>query len=79
MPGEVVEGKVIGMEKTRVYVTSPLTAQVSFTEKNSSPQEIHQENRHRRYVSAKVVDYGNKEGYIELSLKKQDKLRSGRS
>ena len=70
MPGEVVEGKVIGVEKARVYVDlQPFGTGLIYGKEFLTARDIIKKLNIGDLVSAKVVDYINKEGYIELSLK----------
>lgn len=70
MPGEVVEGKVSGIEKTRVYVDlTPYGTGLIYGKEFITARDVIKKIGIGDTVSAKVVDYANKEGYIELSLK----------
>ena len=70
MPGEVVEGKVIGVEKSRVYVDlQPFGTGLIYGKEYLTARDVIKKLNIGDLVSAKVVDYINKEGYIELSLK----------
>ena len=70
MAGEVVEGKVIGVEKSRVYVDlQPYGTGLIYGKEFITARDVIKKLNIGDTVSAKVVDYINKEGYIELSLK----------
>ncbi|MFA5764062.1 MAG: S1 RNA-binding domain-containing protein [Candidatus Paceibacterota bacterium] len=68
--GEVVEGAVIGIEKTRVYVNlEPFGTGLIYGKEFITARDVIKKLNIGDTVSAKIVDYLNKEGYIELSLK----------
>ncbi len=68
--GEVVEGKVIGVEKARVYVDlEPFGTGLIYGKEFISARDVIKKINIGDTVSAKIVDSINKEGYIELSLK----------
>jgi small subunit ribosomal protein S1 len=70
MPGEVVEGKVSGIEKARVYVDlMPYGTGLIYGKEFIQARDVVKKINIGDTVSAKVVDYANKEGYIELSLR----------
>ncbi len=69
MIGEVIEGKVLGVEKSRVYVDlAPFGTGLIFGKEFITARDVIKKINVGDAVSAKIVDY-NKEGYIELSLK----------
>jgi small subunit ribosomal protein S1 len=68
--GEVIEGKVIGIEKARVYVDlQPYGTGLIYGKEFITARDVIKKINIGDSVSAKVTDAGNKEGYIELSLK----------
>ncbi len=70
MAGEVVEGKVIGIEKARVYVDlGPYGTGLIYGKEFISARDTVKKLNIGDTVSAKIVEHLNKEGYIELSLK----------
>jgi small subunit ribosomal protein S1 len=70
MAGEVVEGKVIGIEKSRVYVDlQPFGTGLIYGKEFITARDVIKKLNIGDTVSAKIVDSINKEGYIELSLK----------
>ncbi len=70
LPGEVIEGAVISVEKTRVYVDlAPYGTGLIFGKEFITARDVIKKLNVGDTVSAKVVDAINKEGYIELSLK----------
>ncbi len=70
MAGEVIEGKVIGIEKSRVYVDlQPFGTGLIYGKEFITARDVIKKINIGDSVSAKVVDAVNKEGYVELSLK----------
>ncbi len=70
--GDVVEGDVIGVEKSCVYINLfPYGTGIIFGKEFINARDIIKKINIGDKVAAKVVDSGNgnKEGYIELSLK----------
>ncbi len=68
--GEIVEGKVISIEKARVYVDlQPFGTGLIYGKEYITARDVIKKINIGDAVSAKVVDTINKEGYIELSLK----------
>ncbi|MCX6717450.1 MAG: S1 RNA-binding domain-containing protein [Candidatus Taylorbacteria bacterium] len=68
--GEVVEGKVILIEKNRVYVDlQPYGTGLIFGKEFIVARDVIKKINAGDIVSAKIVEISNKEGYIELSLK----------
>ena len=70
MAGEVIEGKVIGIEKSRVYVDlQPYGTGIIYGKEFITARDVIKKLNIGDTVSAKIVDHINKEGYIEISLK----------
>jgi small subunit ribosomal protein S1 len=70
MAGEVVEGKVIGIEKSRVYVDlQPYGTGIIYGKEFITARDVIKKLNIGDSVSAKIVDHINTEGYIEISLK----------
>ncbi len=70
--GDVVEGDVIGVEKSCVYINlNPYGTGIIFGKEFINARDIIKKINIGDKVAAKVVDNGegNKDGYIELSLK----------
>ncbi len=68
--GDVVEGDVIGVEKSAVYINlHPYGTGIIFGKEFINARDIIKKINIGDKVAAKVVDAGNKDGYIELSLK----------
>lgn len=68
--GDVVEGDVIGVEKSAVYINlNPYGTGIIFGKEFINARDIIKKINIGDKVAAKVVDAGNKDGYIELSLK----------
>lgn len=68
--GDLVEGKVIGVEKARLYVDlQPYGTGVILGREYISARDIIKKINPGDSIAAKVVEAENKEGYIELSLK----------
>ncbi len=67
---DVVEGKVIGIEKGRVYIDiPPFGTGIIFGREYINARDIIKKINVGDSVAGKVVSLGNKEGYIEISLK----------
>lgn len=68
--GDVVEGDVIGVEKSAVYINlHPYGTGIIFGKEYINARDIIKKINVGDKVAAKVVDAGNADGYIELSLK----------
>lgn len=68
--GDVVEGDVIGVEKSCVYINlNPYGTGIIFGKEFINARDIIRKINIGDKVAAKVVEVGNKDGYIELSLK----------
>jgi len=68
--GEVVEGKVIGIEKSRVYVDlQPYGTGLIYGKEFITARDVIKKLNIGDTVSAKVVDANGRDGYIEISLK----------
>jgi small subunit ribosomal protein S1 len=68
--GELVEGPVIGIEKSRVYIDlHPFGTGVIYGREFLNAKDILRKVNLGDNISAKVVETENKNGYIELSLK----------
>jgi len=68
--GDVVEGDVIGVEKSAVYINlNPYGTGIIFGKEFINARDIIKKINIGDKVAAKVIDEGNKDGYIELSLK----------
>jgi len=68
--GDVVEGDVIGIEKSCVYINlNPYGTGIIFGKEFINARDIIRKINVGDKVSAKVVETDNKNGYIELSLK----------
>ena len=68
--GDVVEGDVIGIEKSCVYINlEPYGTGIIFGKEFINARDIIKKINIGDKVAAKVVDAGNQDGYIELSLK----------
>jgi small subunit ribosomal protein S1 len=68
--GDVVEGDVIGVEKSCVYINlNPYGTGIIFGKEFINARDIIKKINIGDKVAAKVVDAGNRDGYIELSLK----------
>ncbi len=68
--GDVVEGDVIGVEKSAVYINlHPYGTGIIFGKEFINARDIIKKINIGDKVAAKVVDAGNADGYIELSLK----------
>ena len=70
MAGEVIEGKVIGIEKSKVYVDlQPYGTGIIYGKEFITARDVIKKINIGDTVSAKIVDHINRDGYIELSLK----------
>lgn len=68
--GDLVEGRVIGVEKARLYVDlQPYGTGIILGREYISARDIIRKINPGDSIAAKVVEAENKEGYIELSLK----------
>lgn len=68
--GDLVEGRVIGVEKARLYVDlKPYGTGIIYGREYISARDIIRKINPGDTIAAKVVEAENKEGYIELSLK----------
>ncbi len=68
--GDLVEGPVINIEKSAVYVDlAPIGTGIIFGREFMTARDIIKKINIGDVIAAKVVDTDNKEGYIELSLK----------
>ncbi|MFH0755085.1 MAG: S1 RNA-binding domain-containing protein, partial [bacterium] len=67
---EIIEGKVIDIEKFRVYIDlQPYGTGIIYGREFIAVRDIIKKLNIGDIVSAKIVDHINKEGYLELSLK----------
>ncbi len=68
--GDLVEGPVINIEKTAVYVDlAPIGTGIIYGREYITARDIIKKINIGDVIAAKVVDTENKDGYIELSLK----------
>ena len=68
--GDVVEGPVIAIEKSSIYIDlAPYGTGIIYGREFISARDIIRGVNIGDSIAAKVVDIGNEEGYIELSLK----------
>lgn len=68
--GDVVEGVVIAIEKSSIYIDlAPYGTGIIYGREYISAREIIRGVNIGDSIAAKVVDAGNEDGYIELSLK----------
>lgn len=68
--GDLVEGPVIGMEKSRLYVDlQPYGMGVIYGREFISARDIIKKISTGDIIAAKVVEVENRDGYMELSLK----------
>lgn len=68
--GDLVEGPVINIEKSAVYIDlAPFGTGIIFGREYMTARDIIKKINIGDVIAAKVVDTNNKEGYIELSLK----------
>ena len=67
---DVIEGKVIGIEKSRVYIDiPPFGTGIIFGREYINARDIIKKINVGDVVAGKVVSLSNKDGYIEISLK----------
>ncbi len=67
---DVIEGKVIGIEKSRVYIDiPPFGTGIIFGREYINARDIIKKINVGDSVAGKVVSLSNKDGYIEISLK----------
>jgi len=67
---DLVEGPVINIEKSAVYIDlAPFGTGIIFGREYITARDIIKKINIGDVVAAKVIDTGNKDGYIELSLK----------
>lgn len=68
--GDLVEGPVIGIEKTRLYVNlQPYGTGIIYGREFIGARDIIKKINPGDIIAAKIVEAENSEGYIELSLK----------
>lgn len=68
--GDVIEGKVIGIEKAKVYVDlQPYGTGIIYGKEFITARDVIRKLNIEDVVSAKIIDHTNRDGYIELSLK----------
>lgn len=68
--GDLVEGPVINIEKSAVYVSlAPFGTGIIYGKEFITARDIIKKLNISDVIAAKVVDTDNKDGYIELSLK----------
>jgi len=68
--GDLIEGTVIELDKSRLYIDlAPFGTGIIYGKEFINARDIIRKIRTNDKVTAKVVDMGNEEGYIELSLK----------
>ena len=68
--GDLIEGSVIGLVKSRLYVDlAPFGTGIIYGKEFINARDIIRKVRTNDKVTAKIVDIGNADGYIELSLK----------
>jgi len=68
--GEVTEGTVIGVEKSKVYIDlQPYGTGIIYGKEFITARDVIKKINIGDTVSAKIVESTNKDGYIELSLK----------
>ncbi len=68
--GDIVEGKVITIDKSGVYIDlSPLGTGIIYGREYIAARDVIKKINVGDTISAKIVDAGNENGYIELSLK----------
>lgn len=68
--GDLVEGSVIGMEKSRLYVDlHPFGTGIIYGKEFIGARDIIKKVNPGDEIAAKVVEVENEDGYIELSLK----------
>jgi small subunit ribosomal protein S1 len=70
VPGDLVEGPVINIEKSAVYIDlAPFGTGIIYGREYITARDIIKKINIGDLIAAKVIDTNNKEGYIELSLK----------
>ncbi|MBI2005112.1 S1 RNA-binding domain-containing protein [Patescibacteria group bacterium] len=68
--GDLVEGKVIMLDRARVYIDlPPFGTGIIYGREYLNAREVIKRTNPGDIIAAKVVDVNSKEGYIELSLK----------
>ena len=68
--GDLIEGSVIGLVKSKLYVDlAPFGTGIIYGKEFINARDIIRKVRANDKVTAKIVDIGNADGYIELSLK----------
>lgn len=68
--GDLVEGSVIGIEKSRLYVNlEPYGTGIIYGREFIGARDVIKKINPGDIIAAKVVNVENKEGYVELSLK----------
>src|SRR5574344_2328798 len=68
--GDVIEGKVISIEKAKVYVDlQPYGTGIIYGKEFITARDVIRKLNIEDVVSAKIIDHTNRDGYIELSLK----------
>ena len=68
--GDIVEGKVIMLDRARVYIDlPPFGTGIIYGREYLNAREVIKRTNPGDIIAAKVVDVNSKEGYIELSLK----------
>ncbi|HEX8993817.1 MAG TPA: S1 RNA-binding domain-containing protein [Candidatus Paceibacterota bacterium] len=69
-PGDIVEGPVIALDRTQVYIDlPPWGTGIIFGREYMNAREIIKHVSQGDTIAAKVIAFDSKEGYIELSLK----------
>ena len=77
--GDDIEGKVITLHKSRLFVDlSPFGTGVIYGKEFMIARDIIRKVRPGDLITAKVCGFDTADGYIELSLKKQNKHLSGK-
>lgn len=67
---DVIEGKVIGIEKSKVYIDiPPFGTGIIYGREYINARDIIKKINVGDSVAGKVISLGNKDGYIEISLK----------
>ncbi len=68
--GDLVEGAVLAVDKSRVYIDlPPFGTGIIYGREYINARDVIKKINIGDKIAAKVVDAGNKDGYIELSLK----------
>jgi small subunit ribosomal protein S1 len=68
--GDIVEGSVLALDRARLYIDlAPFGTGIIFGREYMNAREVIKRTNVGDRVAAKVISTGNKEGYIELSLK----------